>query len=736
MRSTKTAVVAIALTVSATRGGAQTVRGAVVDRGGAPVPGVVVQVLDSTAEVARALTNDRGAFRVAAPRAGTYRLRAMRIGYRPVTTEPVSLRLGEEITKQLILSNVLVALDTIRVTDKSSCRGFTDSAAATFAVWEQVRTALAATQLTAAAKAIAATTVAFERSLDQNGRRVLKQSTTVSADYVKQPWRTISPELLRRDGYVVTTKDNVTNYYAPGLDMLLSAGFVEDHCFRLTNDRNRLGIGFEPTPDRRKTPEIRGTMWLDRKSAELRSLEYRYANIPPEQADEARGEMEFSRLANGAWAITKWTIRMPVLENRVTSQAFGGGGGLRLTGIELTGGELALVRVGSDTVWSRPALVMSGIIVDSASKKPVDAAEIDLSGTGLRATSDNRGRFQISNILPGEYTAAVHTRSLDSISTAYQTPVTFVDPDTPIEVRVPTASQLESTICGGKQLPAPGVVLGTATVVGDTALTHSVSVVAEWNEPGVTDSPGRRIETRADSHGLFRLCGVPLNTTLAIRASSSGATSSGVTAKITPPNHFLRVALVVDRNAPVATLAASEDKPGQKKAVTLDSVVVREKAVDPRLREYEDNRRLGLGQFFTRADLEKRSSSQIDDILQDLRGVVLIRGAQANAYLATKRQVNFCPAKDTECMIRHRIVWVPGNGFNTHPGAALACYAQIWLDNQLMNPEHPAEPFDLRGLNPSAMESVEYYDGVTNTPSRYSRQGSECGVLVIHTRRS
>src|SRR4029079_17153094 len=121
-----------------------------------------------------------------------------------------------------------------------------------------------------------------------------------------------------------------------------------------------------PTPDRKKTPEIHGTMWLDRKSAELRSLEYRYTNVPSEQADEARGDMEFSRLANGAWAITKWAIRMPVLENRVTSQAFGGGGGLRLTGIELTGGELVLVRVGSDTVWSRPTVVMSGVILDSA----------------------------------------------------------------------------------------------------------------------------------------------------------------------------------------------------------------------------------------------------------------------------------------------------------------------------------------------------------------------------------
>jgi len=735
MRWIRTAAVAFTISFGAARAGAQAVRGVVVDRGGLPVPGVVVQVLDSANEVARALTNDRGAFRLGAPRAGTYRLRTMRIGYRPLTSDPITLRLGEEITKELVLSNALVALDTVRVSDRSSCRGFADSAAATFAVWEQVRTALAATQLTAAAKVVAATTVAYERSLDPNGRRVLEQSRRVSSDFVTQPWRAISPDVLRRDGFVVTTKDNVTTYYAPGLDMLLSAGFIEDHCFRLTNDRNRLGIAFEPIPERKRTPEIRGTMWLDRKTAELRSLEYRYANVPPEQADEARGDMEFSRLTTGAWAITKWSIRMPVIENRVTSQAFGGVG-MRLAGIKLSGGELSLVRIGSDTVWSRPTVVMSGLIVDSASRKPVEGAEIELSGTSLRAVSDNRGRFQIYNVLPGEYAAALHTPSLDSMHTAYQTPLTFVDPETPVEIRVPTANQLETTICAGKQLPAPGIVLGTATVVGDTAITHAIGVVAEWNESGVAENPGLRIETRADAHGFFRLCGVPLNTALSIRASSNGANSSGLTARIASPGHFLRVALVVDRAAVASTVAAAEDTPGQRKPVTLDSVVIRDKAVDPRLRDYEDNRRLGLGQFFTRADLEKRGTSQIDDILQDLRGVVLVRGAQANAYLATKRMVNLCPAGNTECIVRHRLVWLPGNGFTAHPGAVTACYAQIWLDNQLMNPEHPAEPFDLRGLNPSAMESIEYYDGVTNTPSRYSRQGSECGVLVMHTRRS
>jgi len=54
------------------------------------------------------------------------------------------LRAGGEITKRLVLSGLPIALDTIRVVDRNVCRAFTDSGAATYAVWEQVRAALIA----------------------------------------------------------------------------------------------------------------------------------------------------------------------------------------------------------------------------------------------------------------------------------------------------------------------------------------------------------------------------------------------------------------------------------------------------------------------------------------------------------------------------------------------------------------------------------------------------------------
>src|SRR5205085_724732 len=111
-----------------------------------------VQLLDSALVAARVLSNERGEFRLTAARAGTYRVRTLRIGYRPQTSPPVALRVGDDVTQRLVFAGLPISLDTIRVVDRNACRSGSASAAATFAMWEQVRTALTATQLTGAAR--------------------------------------------------------------------------------------------------------------------------------------------------------------------------------------------------------------------------------------------------------------------------------------------------------------------------------------------------------------------------------------------------------------------------------------------------------------------------------------------------------------------------------------------------------------------------------------------------------
>lgn len=286
----------------------QTVRGVVVDPTGAPVPGVVVLMIDAGSNAAaRAPTNERGDYRVATPRPGTYRLHTLRIGFRPVSSEPISLASGQEVTQRIVLTGIPTALGAVRVVGRSSCGSMGDPSAATFAAWDQARTALTATQLTASARAVTATTVTYERTMDPGFRQVLQQSADVHSGFVTQPWRSLPPQAVRRIGYITTDHDGTTTYSAPGLDVLLSNAFFEDHCFRIAkgSDKRRIGVAFEPAPERevkRDIAEIRGTLWLDRTSSELRSIDFRYVNVTAEQEANAGGGM-----SSCGW----WTERGP-----------------------------------------------------------------------------------------------------------------------------------------------------------------------------------------------------------------------------------------------------------------------------------------------------------------------------------------------------------------------------------------------------------------------------------------
>lgn len=428
---------------------AQTVRGVVVDAGERPVPGVVVLLVDSVSQVAaRALSDQRGEYRVTAPRAGTYRVRTLRIGYRPVLSAPLVLAAGGDVTRRLVLTGLPIALDTIRVVDRGVCRAFTDSGAATYAVWEQIRTALTAAQLTAAARTIAATTVGFERIVGArpgvNEGTVLQRSAVIHTGYVTQPWRAVGSDTLRRLGYVITDRDNSIVYFAPDIDVLLSNMFVEDHCFRLVRDRrhaDQIGIAFEPVPDRRRIPEIRGTVWVDRASSELRALEFRYANVSPDQEDRAGGAVDFVRMRDGTWAISRWDIHMPMLEQIVLPGRLPE---TRVGRMQTTGGELALARRADDTLFTGRRLVLSGTVVDSASGDGIAGARVRLTGTALESTTDSRGRFTIPGVLPGRYELEVHTPALDSMNTSRRWPLSFANAEDRLELRVPSVRNSSS----------------------------------------------------------------------------------------------------------------------------------------------------------------------------------------------------------------------------------------------------------------------------------------------------
>ena len=429
---------------------AQVVRGTVVDQGQLPVPGVVVQLIDTRQAIAaRALTNERGEYRVQASAPGTYRLRTLRIGFRPTTTEAVELAAGSEMTRTLTLSGVAFNLDTVRVVSRNACRIPSDSAAATFAIWEQARTALTAATLSARERSVSARTIEFERLFDPGMRRMMHEQARAHARFEHRAWRALPADSLRRVGYVVMDRDGGTTYYAPDIEVLLSPVFSEDHCFRLVDNRHlsQLGISFEPNRTRNDVAGIRGTMWLDRKTSELRQVEYRYVNAPLQVAEGAAGGViRFARLRNGAWVITRWEIRMPIIERRVGSLSAGIPGSrstsvddMYVREVRVAGGQLSFIARAGDTLWAHPPVGLTGTLTDSATGRPVAKATVALRGTDLTTVSDASGSFLFPRLLPGDYTLLVST-SKDADHKPYEVFVSIVDSPADVKVRVPVRS--------------------------------------------------------------------------------------------------------------------------------------------------------------------------------------------------------------------------------------------------------------------------------------------------------
>lgn len=562
---------------------AQTIRGTVVDVTSRPVAGVLVVMEDSAANVvARSLSNERGEFRVATARAGTYRVKTLRIGYRPTSSDPIALLAGSDVQRRLTLSGVQLALDTVRIQDRSTCRITSDAAAAqTFGVWEQARAALTAAQLTAGSRTITASTVAYVRTLEEDGRHIRQQRSAPRTALVAQPWLAASPDSLHRAGYVVTDKNNDMTFHAPSMETLLSNVFVEDHCFKLTTDRNRVGmvgLAFEPAPDRDKIPEIKGTLWVDRKSAELRRLEFRYVNISREQENAAAGgEMDFARMTNGGWVITRWDVRMPVLEQ---VKAVGMAGmQIRVGEIQVAGGELttATANAAKDTLWSRSMMTLSGVVLDSASGAPSADARVSLNGTALETTTDARGRFAIAGVLPGSYVVETMTKSLASLGVTNQQRVSFADSSVVTTIRVPSADQVQATLCGGRVAAGTGLIVGSVYLRGEDAANKG-AVVAEWTDITLRDNAGvaverahRRLDAGVDSLGRFRLCGVPLNTALVLHASNDSAQSLPKDVKLAD-GRFARVELRMDQRAEHGAIFAGTVLDSAKKPIIAAEV--------------------------------------------------------------------------------------------------------------------------------------------------------------------
>jgi len=136
----------------------------------------------------------------------------------------------------------------------------------------------------------------------------------------------------------------------------------------------------------------------------------------------------------------------------------------------------------------------------------------------------------------------------------------------------------------------------------------------------------------------------------------------------------------------------------------LDSVVTVDKQLrDPEMEDFAMHKKLGLGHFYMREDLDK-SGGRISNLLAMTNGVQLRYGLGTAAYVASSRGQKSI-----------------GSG---------SCLADVYVDAV-----KERGPFNVNTFAPHQIEAIEYYAGAAQTPAKYMRLGTNCGVLVIHTKR-
>ncbi len=420
---------------------AQAVVGRIVDvDGGAGVPGAFVVLADSAGRRrAAVLTDGEGRFVMTAPAPGTYTLRAERIGMTTRRLPAFVLAAGERRSVSLALAADAIPLAAIEVSAKKGrCEVLPEAGAATARVWEEVRKALRVSSWARSAGHLEYTLRRQDRVIDLTTRLVRSDSVLQVTAAGERPYASLTPEELRRDGYVRGDPQGGYSYWGPDEDVLSSDEFLASHCLvlrpRSTTPPGMLAIDFRRAR-RTGTVDIEGTAWLEARTSELRWIDFEYAGLSFPSAG-AGGTVEFRRLPSGSWIVNRWRLAFPLLHLRHSYQ-LGGGYELQPYALHETLGEVLELRVPGA---ARPLVradsgrsgTISGQVYDSAHARPLVGARVYLSGTVHAATTDSAGHFRIAGVPAARYTLAFDHPAMDSLP---------VRP-APVEVDVPPGGQI------------------------------------------------------------------------------------------------------------------------------------------------------------------------------------------------------------------------------------------------------------------------------------------------------
>lgn len=415
--ATPTLVLTLALAgaemLAALPAAAQTVVGTVSEaNGGRPLEGAfIVLVTEEGARHGGVLSGPDGRYALRAPGPGRYRLVAELIGYASTETETLELPRGETVRRDIEVAVQAITLDAIQVETTQRCEPRPGSGPGMARLWDEARKALEVTRWSRDRRLVRYLLVEHTRQLDAHTLRVIRQSEVPRGlMQYGSPYRSIPAAELHARGYIQPAEDDTWDFFAPDADVLLSDEFLDSHCFRVAESPREpglVGLAFEPVAGR-SLPDIEGTLWIDRSTAELRRLDFSYRNLPFRHGGDwsgLGGRVEFERLATGVWIVRRWYIRMPYAARQSR-------GRLDLTALYEQGAEVREVRTADGRVLAEAVgATLHGVLTAAGAGdgqgRGVAGAVVELPALGRETTTGPDGAFRMTGLPEGVYEVLV-----------------------------------------------------------------------------------------------------------------------------------------------------------------------------------------------------------------------------------------------------------------------------------------------------------------------------------------
>ncbi|MEJ2678091.1 MAG: carboxypeptidase-like regulatory domain-containing protein [Gemmatimonadota bacterium] len=518
---------------------AQSIGGKVVEAGTEkPIGGALVVLLDAQGQRRSAvLTDTAGHFYVRAPGPGVYRLRTERIGFRSVMSPILTVGAKARLSQLIEAPIEPIVLDTISAEGSGRCHTSREVGAATYLLWEEARKALAITALERE-RGMPYQVLLYERTRDLVSGSIIDQRSRLHSAYGKTPFRSESAGDLADYGFVRDIGANTYQYFGLDAPTLLSDAFLDTHCFRIrqpgAEEKGLIGLAFEPTPTNHNA-DITGVLWLDRRSAELRHITFRFTrHLYPLQLPTAPfgGRIEFRRLADGAWIVDRWWLRMPQMPVGLINAAVRIGRPTDTRTDDILVAQRAGVTIreegGEVRFVAQPGLLQNafgdatveGVVYDSARGAPLAGATVFLTRTRRSATTNADGHYRLARVPGGPNAIAFFHPYADSLGLPVR--------PRPVVLRAGQRTEADLFIPRASGCPVSAVDTTHAAIRGfvhDAARNAPIShalVIAQWLTPNTTRrglaGTSRKQTTRTDADGRFLLCGFPLEADVTLTA--------------------------------------------------------------------------------------------------------------------------------------------------------------------------------------------------------------------------